>query len=204
MPALAPNLASGGDPVSKRLFTVDEYYRMAEAGILGEDDRVELIEGEIVQITPIGSYHAGCVMRLHNQFLSLECHNKAFISMQNPIHLNNLSEPQPDIMLLILREDFYDKAHPTPQDVFLIVEVADFSQEHDRRKKIPLYGRSGVKEAWLVDLQKRSIDIYTQPSPTGYKSTQTFVPGDSMSPSAFSELTIAVEDILGINPPIPQ
>lgn len=184
----------------RRLVTVEDYYRMAEAGILSEDDRVELIEGEIVQMVPIGSYHVGCVMRLHNRFLTLEYNNKAFISMQNPIHLNEVSEPQPDLMLLKLRDDFYETSLPTPQEVLLIVEVADSSQEYDHREKIPLYGKAGIEEAWLADVRKRELEIYTQPSKTGYQSVHTYVPGDTVVPLAFPELVLAVNDILGIKP----
>jgi len=185
----------------RRLVTVDEYDRMAEAGILGEDDRVELIEGEIVEMVPIGSAHVGCVMRLHNRLLSLEYHHKALIGMQNPIHLNPMSEPQPDLMLLKPREDFYEQSHPTPSDVLFVVEISDSSQEYDRLMKIPLYGKASIPETWLVDVRKKIVEIYTQPSEAGYQTVQTSIPGDTISPLAFPDLTISVNDLFGIKPP---
>src|ERR1700675_3419950 len=111
----------------KRLFTVVEYHRMAEAGILGEDDRVELLEGEVVQMSPIGSRHASCVKRLVDIFIPLQVGRKVILSVQDPIELGEHSEPQPDLTVLKPRPDFYAKAHPGPADVFLVLEVAETS-----------------------------------------------------------------------------
>ena len=182
--------------VLKRLFTVDEYYRMAEAGILSEDDRVELIEGEIVQMTPIGSRHASNVMRLIRLF-SQQVGDHALVTAQNPIRLSEYSEPQPDIGLLKSRADFYAEAHPKPEDVFLIVEVADTSAGFDRETKAPLYAQAGIPELWLVDLTQDCVEVHLKPSVCGYEQVQQFRRGETISPQAFTELALNVNDILG-------
>lgn len=120
--------------VSRRLFTTKEYHQILEAGILSEDDRVELIAGEIVKIAPIGSRHAACVNRL-NRLLSQRVGEHGLVSIQNPIHLSEHSEPQPDVVLLRPRADFYTHAHPQPQDILLVVEVAETSVEYGREVK---------------------------------------------------------------------
>ncbi len=127
----------------RRPFTVAEYHRMAEAGVLGEDDRVELLEGEIVQMTPIGSRHAACVARLTHLFVD-RLQGRAQVNVQNPVHLSERSEPQPDLALLRPRPDFYARAHPGPADVLLLVEVAETSSDVDWTVKIPLYAGAGV------------------------------------------------------------
>ncbi|MGY4707809.1 Uma2 family endonuclease [Candidatus Bipolaricaulota sp. J31] len=178
-------------------FTVDDYHRMREAGILSEDDRVELIEGEIVAMSPIGRRHASTVNRLLNVFIPLQIRRKALISVQNPVRLGEHSEPQPDVVLLVPREDFYAAAHPGPEDVLLLVEVVETSAEYDRDVKIPLYARFGIREVWLVDLEKGHMKVYRAPSPNGYKEKTTYTRGQSLAPKAFPDLLIAVEDILG-------
>src|ERR671918_1302076 len=142
----------------RRRFTLDEYHRMGETGILGEDDRVELIEGEIIEMSPIGSRHAATVARIHHVF-STRLASRAVVWSQNPLLLaRHQSEPQPDVMLLAPRADFYAGRLPEPSDVRLLVEAADASVLYDRRTKLPLYARSGVAEAWLVDLQAGQVE----------------------------------------------
>ncbi len=187
MPALAP----------KRLFTVDEYYRMAQARILREDDRVELIEGEIVQMTPIGSNHAATV-RLLNALFIRELSKSVIVSTQSPVHIDAFSEPEPDVALLKPLADHYRNSHPTPIDIFLVVEVSDTSQRYDRLTKIPLYGKSGIPEAWLIDLEKKVVEIYTNPYDEGYRDVKTVTPDDTLSPQAFPELRLRVGNILGM------
>ncbi len=128
----------------KRLFTIEEYHKMAQAGILTEDDRAELIEGEIVEMAPIGSRHAACVARL--TALLSRVQDRAILWVQNPIRLGEHSEPQPDVALLSLRPDFYAQAHPGPQDVLLLVEVAETSPGDDREVKLFLYARAAISE----------------------------------------------------------
>ena len=184
--------------VARRLFTVDEYYQMAAAGILHEDDRVELIEGEILQMAAIGSRHAGCVNRL-TQFFVLHVAGQAVVTIQNPIRLNTRSEPEPDMTLLTPRPDFYAAGHPGPQDVLLVVEVADTFVGFDRGTKIPLYGRAGIREAWLVDLTQDHIEVHRQPASSrrGYRDVQRSMRGMPVSLLAFPDLSLLVEDILG-------
>ncbi len=179
----------------KRRFTVDEYHRMAEAGILSEDDRVELIDGEIVEMVPIGSRHAACVDRLNRIFSEL-LERRAIVRVQNPIRLGRHSEPQPDIALLRPRADFYASAHPGPADVLLVVEVADTSSDIDREVKLSLYARAGVLEAWLVDLSKEIIEVHRNPSPDKYGSIQQVTRLQTLSPQAFPDAGLPVDRVL--------
>ncbi|HXV44508.1 MAG TPA: Uma2 family endonuclease [Anaerolineae bacterium] len=182
--------------ILKRLFTVGEYHQMIEAGILAEDDRVELIEGEVIEISPIGSRHAACVKRL-NQLFAEQLGKLALISVQDPIHLNEQSEPEPDLALLQARADFYVQAHPEPEDILLVVEVAETSIEYDQQVKLPLYARNGIAEVWLVHLAAHLIEVYRQPAPAGYGQIQQLRRGESLSPQAFPQLDLTVDEILG-------
>ena len=182
--------------VLKRLFTVEEYYRMAEANIFSEDDRVELLEGEIVQMTPIGKRHAGCVDRL-NMLFSRHCGQVAIVRVQNPIGLDEHSEPQPDLALLKLRPDFYTESHPKPEEVLLLVEVGDVSASFDRQVKVPLYAKAGIREVWLMDLAGECLEVHLKPSIGGYEEIQQFRRGETISPLAFPDLKLNVSDILG-------
>lgn len=181
--------------IQKRLFKVGEYHRMAEAGILTEDDRVELIRGEIVQVSPIGSRHAACVDRF-TQNLVPQVIGRAIVRVQSPIQVSEDSEPQPDLVLLKLQPDFYATRHPQPDDVLLVVEVADTTAEFDRNVKIPLYGQAGIPESLLVDLGTELIEDYQDPSPHGYRTVRIFRPGESITLSTLPNVTLAVDDIL--------
>ena len=182
--------------VERRLFTVEEYHRMAEAGILSEDDRVELIEGEIVEMSPIGSRHAGCVNRISHWF-SQRVGGRAIVSVQNPIRLGRRSEPQPDVALLRPREDFYASEHPGPEDVLLIVEVAEHSAGYDRGVKVPLYARYGVVEVWVVDLLRGVVEVYRGPEGEGYREVQVVGRGEVITPLQLPDLHVPVDQILG-------
>ena len=142
--------------------TVDQYYRMAEAGILKEDDRVELIEGEIIDMPPIGIDHAYFVNRLTSLFIQ-SVGLQANVSSQNPIRLNSRSEPQPDIALLRYRDDFYRHAHPRPEDIILLVEVSDTTLRYDTEVKLPLYARHEIPEVWIVDLEHQRLEVFRRP-----------------------------------------
>jgi len=181
----------------RRRFTLDEYHRMGEAGILGEDDRVELIEGEIIETAPIGCRHAATVSRIHHLF-STRLGDRTVVWSQNPLLLVRYeSEPEPDVMVLAPRVDFYAARHPEPPDVRLLVEVADSSLTYDRRMKFPLYARSEVTEAWLIDLDAGRLEIHRDPSEAGYGSIRIPRPGDSFSPAAFPDLTLTLRNLLG-------
>lgn len=179
----------------RRRFTVDEYYRMGAAGILDEDDRVELIEGEILEMSPIGRKHAACVGRSNRRFSRL-VGSRAVVRVQDPIRLADDSEPQPDLAIVRARADFYASGHPRPKDVFLLVEVADESVDRDRRVKLPLYARAGVAEVWLVDLNARVIEIHRRPRKGVYREVRSFAPGERL-PVAALDATVAVNEILG-------
>jgi Uma2 family endonuclease len=182
--------------IKRRLFTVDEYSRMAEAGILGADDRLELIDGEIIEMTLIGRLHAAAVDRLMKLFITT-FGNEATIRGQNPVVLGGYSEPQPDLALLRPRADFYAAGHPGPADILLLVEVADTTAASDRRVKVPLYARNGVPEVWLVDLEAETIIAYRGAAPDGYRTVQVARRGDELAPTAFPDRWLAVADMLG-------
>jgi Uma2 family endonuclease len=175
--------------LTRRRFTVDEYYEMARAGILGEDDRVELIDGEIVEMPPIGPGHADSVDTIY-QTLSRLFGDRAQIRSQNPIRLGPYNEPEPDFALLRRRPEGYRAAHPTPADVFLVIEVSDTTLATDRSIKMPMYARAGIAEAWLIDLQHGVVLVHREPGPDGYRV------GDRLSLLAFPDREIAVDDLL--------
>jgi Uma2 family endonuclease len=184
----------------RRRFTREEYHRMAEAGILHEDDRVELIEGEIVQMTPIGRRHAACVAEL-TRLLVPAIGQRALLWPQNPITLPDDTEPQPDIVLLRPRPDRYLEDDAQPADVLLLVEVADTSQRYDRMVKLPLYARAGVPEVWIVDLPAEVIEIYRRPTPTSYAQVERAGRGAAVAPAAFPDIVLPVDAILVLRSP---
>src|SRR3989442_3481508 len=151
-------------PPLKGPFTVDTYQRLGELGMLGEDDRIELIDGQVVEMSPIGPGHAGCVTALTGLVGPLVA-GRALVSVQNPVRLGGHSEPQPDVALLVPRADTYRTTHPQPEDVLLVIEVADASLEHDRDVKIPLYAAAGVPEGWLLNLPADAPTPYPAPRP---------------------------------------
>ncbi len=177
-------------------FTVNEYHRMGKTGIFREDNRVELIEGRIVDMTPIGSRHASCVDRLNN-FFTIKLQKRVIVRVQNPIQLDNLSEPQPDIMLLKYKSDFYAAHHPRPEDVLLLVEVAESSIEYERNVKIPMYARSNIQEVWLVNLAENYVEIYHSPSSEGYELTIQCRHKQKVTPKNFPEAELTASEILG-------
>jgi Uma2 family endonuclease len=194
-------MVDGEDTVAvtlrRRHFTLDEYHRMGEAGILGVDDRVELIEGEIIEMSPIGSRHAGTVARIQHLF-SIRLLDQAVVWSQNPLLLvRHQSEPEPDVMLLAPRADFYSGGLPEPPDVRLLVEVAESSLQYDRRTKFPLYARSGVAEAWLVDLDSGKLEIHRAAGGAGYRDVRVLRADEMFSPTAFPDLAITLRDLIG-------
>ena len=176
---------------SKRLFTVREFEQMDQAGIFREDDRLELIDGEIFAMAPIGSRHAACVRRLQRLF-TRELGERALVDVQNPIVLHDRSEPLPDIILLYPRADFYAASHPRPSDVFLVVEVADTSLPYDQEVKVPAYARSAIPEVWVVDLTSASVHVYRTPSAAGYRQMTSFQGGAKLAPQCFPALALPV------------
>ena len=177
-------------------FTVADFARMVEAGILAEDDRVELIDGEVRAMSPIGPRHAAIVNRL-NALLSRQLADSAIISVQNPIQLTDYTEPQPDIAVLRPREDFYAHALPLPDDVWLVVEVAETSLEYDREEKIPRYAQMGIPEVWLIDVEQETVTQYTHPDGTRYGREQTLERGRRLISDTVSPLQLSVNGIFG-------
>ena len=176
-------------------FTVDEYHRMAEAGILAPDDRVELIDGQVVEMSPIGASHAACVRRLNRLFGRL-LSDVAMVDVQNPIVLGARDQPQPDLTVLRPREDGY-REHPRAADLLLVIEVSDSSRAYDRDVKLPLYARAGIAEVWIVDLDGERIEAYRDAGLGGYRDVRVVSRGEILSPSAFPDVAVAVSEVLG-------
>jgi len=182
--------------VTRKLFTVDEYYRMVDAGIFNEDSRVELIEGEIIQMSPVGNRHVACVDRANSLFVT-NLAGKAIVSVQNPIRLSNYTEPQPDIVLLQHRPDYYAAKRHSPEDTLLVIEVSDTTLRYDRNRKAPLYAKSGVTELWIENLEGDVILVFRDPGPEGYSTTLVFRRGESISLLAFPDILFKVDELLG-------
>src|ERR1051325_6652232 len=167
--------------VTKNLFTVDEYYQMAAAGILGPEDRVELIDGEIIQMSPIGHRHAVAVLRLNHLFTASFA-GRAMVSVQGPMQLNKYTEPEPDVVVLKPRSDYYAAKKWQPDDALLIIEVADTSLRYDRDIKVPRYAAAGILEVWIENCSDDELLVYRDPTPEGYKVCMTLRRGDSVGP----------------------
>ena len=176
-------------------FTVDDFHRMADAGIFTEDDRVELLEGEITVMTPIGHRHNATVnflnARLHEALLG-----QALVQIQGPIRLGPHNEPQPDVALLRWSADYYRAALPTAMDVVLVIEVTDTSVEGDRAK-VSLYAEAGIPEVWIVELQAQRLEVYRQPRGDRYERTLIVQRGEMVAPEAFPDVALPTADLLG-------
>jgi Uma2 family endonuclease len=180
---------------AKHRFNVNEYYRMGETGILQPDARVELLDGEIFDMSPIGPFHGGVTKYLNHAF-SVVSKGRWIVTAGDPVHLDDYSEPQPDIMLVKPTKDFYRKRHPQPADVYLLIEVADTTLLRDINEKLPVYGRSGVAEVWIVNLNDETIEVYRQPQFTGYGTRTVLSAGDLAEPQTFPDVVIDVADLL--------
>jgi Uma2 family endonuclease len=181
---------------TRRLIDVDAYYRMAEVGILTERDRVELVGGEIFDMVPIGSAHAGKTNRLNRLFARAAVDGIVVVSVQGPLRLDAYNEPEPDLMLLKPREDDYQGRHPNAADVLLLVELSDSSLAYDRGTKLPLYAKFGVLEVWIVDLQGAAIEVYREPAPDGYARKERLTSGP-LTPVLAPGATIDVGSLVG-------
>ncbi|MDR4507436.1 MAG: Uma2 family endonuclease [Candidatus Brocadiaceae bacterium] len=182
--------------VSIHRFNIKEYHQLIESNILHEDDRVELIEGRIIDMTPIGSKHAACVGRL-NRIFTMKLQTSTIVQVQNPIQLLGQSEPQPDIVLLKNRDDFYAEKLPTADDILLVIEVADSSLEYDKETKIPLYAKANIPEVWLVNLIENIVEIYSAPSPEGYNVITKRRRSQILTPKNFPDIKVVVSEIFG-------
>jgi Uma2 family endonuclease len=181
--------------LDKYSFTAEEFERMGEAGILRRDARLELIDGEIFEMSPIGNAHAACVKFLTRLLYRLfdGIHT---IGVQDPVRLNEFSEPQPDVSLLRWREDDYLEGHPTPADILFLIEVADTTVVKDKAVKIPLYARSGVPEAWLVNIEEAVVEIYSDPARGSYRRVEVFGRGEEARSHTLGGLSVNVGELL--------
>lgn len=180
---------------SRRPFTVAEYDQMAEAGILREDDRVELIEGEIVAMSPIGHEHAACVRKL-TRVLARLLGDRTQISVQNPVKIPDWTQPNPDVALLVPRADYYAAAHPTPRQVQVVIEVADTTLNYDTQVKASLYAAAGIRETWVIDLKARRVLVHTRPHDNGYARVQQYGEDERFTSRRFPGIGFAVNDLL--------
>jgi Uma2 family endonuclease len=189
-----PRLLAANPWVTRRPITVTEYHRMGEVGILGERDHVELIEGELVAMAPIGSNHSGTVITLgHSLFRAVG--ERAMVSVQNPVRLDDFSEPEPDFALLKPRPDSYRDAHPGPADVLLLIEVADTSLNYDRAVKRALYARHAIAELWIVNLAAGEVEVCRQPGPGGYATVHRIGRDGTLEPALLPGVSIPASEL---------
>jgi Uma2 family endonuclease len=182
------------DQALRHKLSVEDYYKMADAGVLAHDARVELIEGEIIDMAPIGSRHSGTVNRLNHQFVAA-VGERAVVQVQNPVRLGNRSEPQPDLALLRPRPDYYRDSVALADDVLLLVEIADSSLEFDRTTKIPLYAFHQIPEVWLVDLQNRLLTVFREPTGELYRNVLTTGAPSQVEPLRLPDIKIDLADL---------
>ena len=185
---------AGGQP-QPRLFTIDDYFAMADAGILGPEERVELIDGVVIAMPPIGNPHNASVDK-SNRNLVISVGTRGIVRTQGSIALNDRSMPQPDLVLLREREDFYASQRAGPEDVLLLIEVSDTTAHYDRNVKLPRYAEAGIPEVWLAILPERVIEVHTEPAGGRYTQMRTFRSGDTVSPACFPDITLSVDEIL--------
>ncbi len=179
----------------RRKFTVDEYFRMVEAGVLKPKERVELIEGEILIMPPMGPPNFGGVTRHARVFISRAA-NRFSVLVQGPVHLDEHTAPEPDVILAKFRDDDYSFAHATPEDILLIVEVADSSLAYDREVKAHIYGRFNIPETWVLNLPGNCLERFTEPGPEGYGQHTVLRRGDKVRPVALPDLELVVDELL--------
>lgn len=185
-----------GQPwVPRRKLDVVEYHRMAEAGILTGDDRVELIEGEVIEMSPIGPLHAGTALLLANALIGL-ARDRAMVGAGHPVRLDAHNEPQPDLVLLRPRRDGYRRGTPGPADVLLLIELSDSSLRFDRKVKLPLYGGHGILEYWIIDLAGNAVEVCRGPEPDGYRDVRSVAMEEPLEPEALPGLRLNLAEIL--------
>lgn len=175
-------------------FTVADFLLMGEAGILSEDDRVELIDGEVRAMSPVGRSHGAVINRL-NMFFAPKLVGKAIVSIQNPVQLDDFSEPLPDVVIARFRTDYYALAHPSPDDVLLLIEVADSSLPYDRGEKRARYARAGIPEYWVIDVPRRRVFQYVSPGAMGYRTERVLGAGEAITCAFASDIVLAVDEI---------
>lgn len=178
-----------------RPLTVQDYHRMAEAGIFHPEERVELIAGQIIQMSAKGTAHESAITRT-DRLLRNRIGNQVLLRLQSPVQLDDYSEPEPDVAVVMPNPLDYDDHHPTPSEVFLIIEVADTSLKYDREKKAPMYAKAGITDYWVLDVIGRKLYVYRLPSPAGYQSEMILSEEVTISPLAFPDCVITVKEML--------
>ncbi len=180
--------------VKPHLITVDEYDRMIEAGIYTENNRIELLNGEIIEIMPKGTKHTSANSRIVRFFIKL-FDEKVIVRGQDPIRLDDFSEPEPDIVLANWDEKEYSENHPTPPDILLIMEISDTTLAYDRDDKARAYSRNGIQQYLLLNLQNQTLEDYREPNADGYGAKRTYRSGDVFNLVAFPEIEIKFDDL---------
>lgn len=183
--------------VERRILTVADYHKMIEAKILGDNDRVELIYGQLINMSAVSSSHSGRVNRISSYFIRNLSPEKYVICVQNPITLTNEnSEPEPDVAIARYREDFYTESHPVPADIHLLIEVSNTTLNYDRKVKTKLYAEANIAEYWIVNTDKGEIEIYREPTNGQYISVKKYKKGEKLSFSLSKE-KIEVNTLIG-------
>jgi Uma2 family endonuclease len=192
----SPNILFNSSFNGKYLLNINQYHQMIEHGIFTENDKIELIKGELISMSPVGIKHAFVVRRL-TALLSQKFGDRSIIDIQNPILLDDNSEPEPDVVVLKPRDDFYQFQLPRPDDLLLIIEVSDTTLKYDRTVKIPLYSEAKIREIWIIDINSECVEIYRYANTEGYDQMQRYRLGETLSILAFPDLSLTVNDIFG-------
>lgn len=181
----------------RKIFTVRDYHKMIDAGVFIGNSNYELIEGEIVKKMTVGNYHISCVNRLTMLFAQITSARKAILSVQNPVVISDISEPEPDVTLLKFREDFYAAGKATAEDVLLLVEVSDSTVKYDRDVKMRIYAEAEIKEVWLVNLPRQILEVHLEPEKGKYRLVKKYGRSESVAPSLLPEIKLKVSEIIG-------
>ena len=182
-------------PATRHRFTVDDWHTMIDAGVFRQDQRLELLDGEIFEMAPIGPHHTSVVNRLTRLWV-MRLGTRAIVQAQGPIDVSRRSEPEPDLALFRERDDFYRHRHAGPRDTLLVIEVADGSLDYDRAK-LRIYAAAGIPEVWIVNLQGAHVEIHREPAADGYLGTSVAQRGETLACLAFPDVTLGVADVLG-------
>lgn len=178
-----------------RLLTVQDYHRMVELGILAADERVELLEGQLFKMAAKGTAHSAAITRIERVLLR-QLAGQVLLRLQDPVRLNNFSEPEPDIAIVQIDPLDYEDHHPMPSEIFWLIEVADTTLKRDRELKAPSYSQSQIREYWILDVPERRLFVFRQPGLAGYGSEQILTERETIAPLAFPDCQIKVRDFL--------
>ncbi len=195
-PVVPPEAEDASVQILYHKFTVDDYHRMLDIGILSEDDRAELIDGEVRAMCAIDPIHAAIVNRFNN-YLSAQIADRAILSVQNPVRLHDYTEPLPDLALLRWQDDFYAQRHPLPEDVLIIIEVANTSLVYDRKEKLPRYAAAGIPEVWLVNIARQTVEQYATPANGQYTYQQVIGRGQALTTRVINDIELSIDRIFG-------